>query len=206
MAEPQHEAFYKGIPTQATYNVNPTTKAPYVCVVMRITEGPLEGREFKFEQSKWDRERNVFTFRNMRGLGWQGKSMSTFVSDVRKTEMEGKQIAFQARLAEYNGKTWWTANRIGGGTLIKQGEAPTADTNAMMDDWIAEADQADTEFRASRGQRGSSGGDGPGDAGGPPADGGEIAIGPPCGDCGNPIFRHKDGYLTCSNGHDIIPF
>lgn len=204
MATPEHEAFYEGVPINPTYHVV-NGNMPYVCVVMKIIEGPLAGREFKFERNKWDTKGNVFAFRNMRALGWQGKTVATFVDDVRAFMATGKTVQFQARLAEFGKATWWTADKIGQGTttLIKQGTPATAETTAFVDDMIAEADEADAAYRSSRANS-----DDGGYGNRTPSNGDDdlVKAGYPCRECGEPLFEHKDGYLTCKNGHDTIPF
>jgi hypothetical protein len=150
---------YMGTPCDPQYIV--VNGVPYISFNMRIADGSLKGMKFKREQKKWDARTNRYTFRDMKGAGWKGKDMGTFVADLNAAGAAGLSVKFQARQAEYNGSKWWTAERIGDSAVVKTGDAPTADTNKLMNQWLAETEQADAEWQANRGGSGPGGNDVP---------------------------------------------
>jgi hypothetical protein len=182
-------------------------ETPCASVAFKITEGPCKDKTIKFEVTKWDAKNNIFTFNKLRVLGWAFKSPKTIREDIMNAAKAGKTVRIQARWVEF-GDGFWAVDKIAPNEAAARAVRPASDdTDALMVEMMEEAQRSDEEYRASRGQRGS-GGEAPGSSvGEAPGNGDtEQKAGDPCADCGSPMFRSKDDYLTCSNGHDVIPF
>lgn len=207
MEDLKHEARYVGIPTRPTYGDDPKNGRLTVAVVMRITDGPLAGREVKYYNSRWERESNVHTFRKLRACGWKGEDPDTIVSDIEAASKAGKRVSFQARWVDVGNGFWSADNMQPDGVFVQPVAAPSQDSRAMMRKALADAAEDDRRFQEQRAaQRGSSSG-----GGSPRSDGGgssqsDRPLKPgdwcPFKDCDATIEPN----MICGNGHEVIPF
>lgn len=208
MSELKHGEWYIGIPTKPAYGeeiLKDGRKVLAVRVVMRIADGPCKDREVMFRNAKWTPESNVHTFRKLRACGWQGKDMDTVVSDI---EAAGRRVRFQARWVDVGNGFWAADGMQPDGIYTPQMSAPSQDMKAMMREAIAQAAQMDAAYQAQRsGGRSGGGGDHPNGSSSKDANEAPKQVeGDPCKDCNEKLFKDADGYLTCPNGHDVIPF
>jgi hypothetical protein len=140
---------------------------PVVRVKMEImSDGPHRGKRLDYE-GKLDEKNIKYTKQHMIALGWQGRTVATFVDDVMKA---AKVVPVEVRIAEYTRddgsvSRWSSIDRIG------RAAAPLAplahDKVADVDSWFAEV--GDVGAPAANGHGGGGGGYG-GDIP-PPSDG-----------------------------------
>lgn len=133
-ATPVDGADYMGIPTQPSFGVVSGKKQARV--VMKIVSGPMAGMEFPYTVKKWDSESMKFDIPRLKAAGWAGRDFATFERDILARAATGVPIQFKARLAEFEGRTWWTASQIG--SYTPPVKAPSADDLAEANDWLAQ--------------------------------------------------------------------
>lgn len=102
-----------------------------------VDEGPHKGKRARYD-GKLDEENIKFTKRDMVSMGWQGKSASTFVEDVKRAN---KTMPITVEQASYTypdtGKTsTWAAVRLSGGQPLAKLESEQL---RNLDRWFAEA-------------------------------------------------------------------
>ena len=68
---------------------------PIVRIEMEITDGDLKGRRVTFE-GKLDADNIPFTKRAMLAIGWKGKSVTTFLDDVKAAALT---VPFRVEIA-----------------------------------------------------------------------------------------------------------
>lgn len=111
---------------------------PRVRWEMAVTEGEHRGKRASYS-GKLDSDNIKFTKRDMMLIGWKGKDVRTFVSDVKAAD---KSVPFTAEIAsntyQDSGKTsTWTSAKFSGGTK------PLAELDARkvedVNQWFAEA-------------------------------------------------------------------
>lgn len=107
---------------------------PRVRWEMEVVDGPHAGKHAQYS-GKLDPENIKWTKRDMIAIGWQGKSVKTFVEDATKAAAAGKRVPFTAEIAEFNGSTWTSAKMNGALPLA----ALPSDKVADVDRWFAEA-------------------------------------------------------------------
>jgi len=209
-----HDAWYVGIPTKPAYGDDPKTGRLTAVVVMKIIEGPCAGREVKYYNAKWARENNVFTFRKLRACGWQGKDPDTIVPDIEAALQAGRRVRFQARWVEIGNGFWSADNMQGDEVYVQPVTAPSQDSRAMMRQALADAAEDDRRFQEQRAaQRSGGSGGAPRDLG--PHDDPRHGAPPPqlkegdwctVGECDAVIVTTPNGGLSCTNGHEVVPF
>jgi hypothetical protein len=113
---------------------------PQCRVVLEITsKGEGKGCHVQWA-GNFKSESIKYTKRDMVALGWQGKTVGTFVDDVMA---DPKEVPFQVRIAEWTDpatgklKRWLSAGSIGYEPMPLN--APTSDTTRSVDSWFAEA-------------------------------------------------------------------
>lgn len=124
---------YIGTPCEAKYGK--LDGKPQASLAMLITEGPCKGMKVPYTVKRWDEKALKYAVRDMKAAGWQGKKIATFVADVEAASARGHTVQFVARLAEYNGSTWWTVGSIGYSAPALEASTPQMD--ADVDSWIA---------------------------------------------------------------------
>lgn len=100
--------------------------------VVEVVDGASAGKKLKFTGSFKDERNSGFTMREMRAMGWAGKSVATFVSDVTGG---GVLFQFKAEWA-FNSKNqshWWSAKPVTVAPLRKT----TPEDDAKMDAYLA---------------------------------------------------------------------
>lgn len=207
MAELKHEEWHIGTPINSTYGDDDQGR-PTVAVIMKITEGPLAGRELKYFNRKWDRESNVHTFRKLRAVGWQGRDPETIPADIAAASKAGIRVRFQSRWVEVGNGFWSADNMRPDGEYVPKVAAPSQNSREMMRQALADAAEDDRRYQEQRtAQRGASAGPG-GDGSTPqPADKklheGDFC---PTAGCDSTLHRDADGVLVCDDGHEVTPF
>lgn len=112
---------------------------PLVRIEMEITEGDKKGRRVAFE-GKLDEKAIKYTKMAMVAVGWKGRTVVTFVEDVKAANVT---VPFEVEIASYDPKDgtrvreWSTVRRIGTGG--KPLDAIDKDTAKKFDNWFAEA-------------------------------------------------------------------
>ncbi len=107
---------------------------PRVRWEMEVLDGPHAGKRAKYS-GKLDAENIKWTKRDMLAIGWQGKSVKTFVEDATKAAAAGKKVPFAAEIANHNGNSWTSAKMSGALPLAALDASKVAD----VDRWFAEA-------------------------------------------------------------------
>lgn len=209
MTELKHEDWHIGTPINSTYGDDEQGR-PTVAVIMKITEGPLAGRELKYFNRKWDRESNVHTFRKLRAVGWQGKDPETIPADIAAASKAGIRVRFQSRWVEVGNGFWSADNMRPDGEYVPKVAAPSQTSREMMRQALADAAEDDRRYQEQRAaQRGASASASPGggSSASPPADK-QLQEGDFCPTAGCDATLHHDaeGGLTCGDGHVIVPF
>lgn len=133
MAELVNGQEYIGTPCNPDYGKR--DGKPVASLAMLIVEGPCKGIKIPYTVKKWDDKSLKYAIRDMKAAGWKGKSITTFVADIEAAHKSGHRVNFVAKLAEYQGNTWWTVNSIG--YTPPQLERSDARTDADVDSWIA---------------------------------------------------------------------
>lgn len=123
---------YVGTPCDPVYG--DVKSRPYVHIAMQIIEGPCKGLKLKYEVKKWDEKNIPYIRQDLLAAGWKGRSLVDFVADINAARQAGHKVQFTARLAEYEGRTWWTVGSIGYRTP-QAGEADR-DMTADVDGWL----------------------------------------------------------------------
>ncbi len=111
---------------------------PIIRIEMEIAEGDLKGRRVTFEGQLG--EKNIpFTKRAMLAVGWKGKSVSTFVDDVKAADLT---VPFKVEIASWQPtdgrplQQWSSVRSIGTGA--KPLDALDKDKVKDVDKWFAE--------------------------------------------------------------------
>ena len=138
------EGDFLGKPVKVEYGMGKGNK-PSARITMRIVEGPRGGTDIVYE-ANFKPDSIKYAKRDMMAVGWQGKSMNTFVADVNQFITSDATVQFNVRIASYTspetGKTreW---NSVGGiGYVAAPLQAPTADLTQRIDQWFADAEAA----------------------------------------------------------------
>lgn len=134
------EGDFRGKAVKAEFGTDAKSGKPAVRVTMEITEGERAGTQVNYN-GNFKQESIRYTKRDLMALGWQGKSIGTFVDDVMKA---AKVVPFKTRIARYEnpetGKVseWTSVGSIG--YEAPPLAAPTKQITANVDSWFAEAD------------------------------------------------------------------
>jgi hypothetical protein len=104
---------------------------------MIVSDGDHKGKRASYS-GKLDAENIKFTKRDMLVVGWKGKDVRTFVSDVKAADLT---VPFSAEIAETtyedSGKTSrWTSAKFSGGAPLAVLDKDKADA---VNRWFAEA-------------------------------------------------------------------
>lgn len=136
------EGDFRGKAVKAEYGTDTKSGKPAVRVTMEIGEGPKAGIQVPYN-GNFKAESIRYTKRDLMALGWQGKTIGTFVDDVMKA---AKVVPFKVRIARYdNPETGKVSEWISVGSIGYEAPPLAAATNqltANVDSWFNEADEA----------------------------------------------------------------
>lgn len=135
MSELVNNQQYLGTPCEPAYGQR--DGKPQASLAMLIVEGPCKGMKVPYTVKKWDDKSLRYAIRDLKAAGWQGRSIRTFVKDITAANAAGHTVQFTARLAEYNGDSWWTVGSIGYSAPVLDSSTPDLDSD--VDSWIADA-------------------------------------------------------------------
>ena len=145
MSIPESGAEYMGYPVRAKYgsviSKDGTKSKPVAVVFLQIRGGELNGWEFQLKFHKWTQESMKFDIPKLKALGWKGRDFSTFVSD--HSARADVPIKFIAKLAEHNGQSWWTVDKVG--IWEPPMVALDADQAAEANEWLADYNEGSSD-------------------------------------------------------------
>jgi len=107
---------------------------PVANIVFEIVEGPRSGTQVTYSPNFKTKESTKYARRDMMAAGWQGKTMATFVSDIKL----GAVFPINVRIAEYEGRQWNSVNSIGNTAPVIT--PATQDMIGLVDSYFAEID------------------------------------------------------------------
>jgi hypothetical protein len=132
---------YMGVPVDPEFGPNPKDQKPEIRLMMEITEGPLKGVRVPYK-ANLKKEAIKYAKRDLKAVGWDGKSIATFAADVKAAA--GVPVGFVARLASFTRldgtiSEWWTVGSIG------VAQVPLAKADDVMisnvDSWFTEDEE-----------------------------------------------------------------
>lgn len=138
------EGDFIGKAVKAEFGSDARNGKPKVRVTMEITEGPRAGTQVPYE-GNFKQESIAYTKRDLVALGWQGKTMATFVSDVMGA---ARIVPFQVRTATYENpdtgkvRQWNSVGNIGYAAPPLKAADPTLTRD--VDGWFNEVDGPST--------------------------------------------------------------
>lgn len=147
MANNLFEGDVHGRAIKAEYGTDKSGKPQCRAVLEITTEGERTGTHVQWS-GNFKQDSIKYTRRDMLALGWEGKTIESFVGDVLAKKII---VPFQVRIAEWTDpktgklKKWLSAGSIGweAPPLNK----PTQDTTSQVDGWFASAaDDDDLPF------------------------------------------------------------
>lgn len=144
---------------KAEFGTNQKSNKPSVRATMEIIDGPRAGTQVPYE-GNFKQESIAYTKRDLMALGWQGKTMASFVSDVTTN---AKIVPIRVRIASYQdpetGKTkqWISVGSIG--YSAPPLAAPTEDLTRNVDSWFAEVEDAPQRSQTRGGHPNAPGND-----------------------------------------------
>lgn len=128
---------FQGKAIKAECGANPKSGKPEVRIDMQVTEGEHKNKTFQYS-GKLDEKSIKYTKRDMMALGWTGKDVRAFASEVKAAD---KTVGFQVEIATWEKedgtvKQWSTVRSIG---YTAPPLAPLGDKTADVNQWFAEA-------------------------------------------------------------------
>ncbi len=152
MAEFTSESWYTAQPIDASYGMitKGGIEVPCASVVFKIIEGTCKDKTIKFEVTKWETKNNIFTFRKLQTCGWKFVTPKSIREDILGAAKDGRTVRIQVRWAEF-GDGFWAVDKIMPNEQAARAVKPSSgDTDALMQEMMAEAQRADEEYRVRR--------------------------------------------------------